>query len=62
MLYVSPGFEIREVGGNIVYKPQLSSAKSNCSSSRFLPKGYIEHELHLDDKLLEIEAENGGHS
>ena len=59
-LYRGLGFKVREGGKHCIYIhsrfPQLRAAVTR---HRSLAKGYIEHALHLADKLSELEAKYG---
>jgi len=57
-LYVGLGFKMREGGKHRVYiHPQFPELRATVTRSRTLAKAYVEHALHLAERLEEMEAE-----
>jgi len=60
-VYVGLGFEVWEGGKHRMYiHPKFPELRATVTRSRSLPKGYIEHALHLAKKLRELEGEYEG--
>jgi hypothetical protein len=57
-LYIGLGFEVREGGKHRVYiHPAFPELRATVTRSHSLAKGYIQHALHLAERLKEMEME-----